>query len=473
MRLVPTALLTVFCLVLPFSLKLYGQEYEDNPALRKDPIWYKHYESRRFLSNALSLDKTGNIYTGGSFESYFATPDTTYEIPRGPFRETFANQIWLQKHDQQGNLQWTNYAIGQARLHAIANDKEENVYICGEVWSDALVFVSADGSRDSLDKPGNYHRGAYVAKFNSAGQLLKSYYFSLNRHENFSEMLIDSKGNLILGGNYMYSQKSELKRSYLLLKLKSNLEPLWVMDGDTLGRTQITALALDGSDNTYLAGAYGKDVKIGDQHLSSPHQSQKPFIAKLKKDGELVWLQGAIVDTLNPHSQMIVSGMALDFWRNIYISGTRYDGRFYLAKLKRNSDLAWTTGMRPSNRSNYPFGMIEKDNKELLIFGHGYGGSFFSSPPVDTLSYMGKGSTDFFIGEYSKKGKIVNFQFGGGRGTDYLTAMAFRDGKIYALGHDLGGSPVEFGQKQIGEAEHFTYLKRGPVMWLACFEWGD
>lgn len=455
------------------SLVSSAQSRLTESALRSDPIWFNHYESRGFLSTSLSLDEAGNIYTGGTFESFLATPDTVFEMPRLPFRETFANYPWLQKHDPNGKLQWTAYAMGQARLHDIALDDKGHIYITGEVWSNSLVFVSANGQQDSLDKAGDYHRGAYIAKFNAEGQLLKSYYFSLNRHESFNSLVIDSKGQLILGGNYLYSQNSELKRSYLLLKMSADLAPLWVMDGDTLGYSQINSLTVDGSDNIYVGGSYTLDLKMAQKQVSSPHQNQQAFIAKLSAKGKLKWLQGEVIGPENAGSQMVINGIALDFWRNVYFTGSRFGGRFYLAKLDRKGQPKWITASRPSNRSNYPFGLTERDNKELLVFGHGYGGSFLSTDPVDTLSYTANGSTDFFIGQISKKGRLEKFLFGGGRGSDYVTDIAFRDGKIYVLGHDLGGPPVVFKEQSIHAESRFTYSKKGPVMWLACFEWEE
>ncbi len=451
-----------------FNPKAQAQENEPK-GNRPDPIWFRHYESRRFFSNALSLDKAGNIYSGGSFESYFLTPDTAYQIPPGPFRETFANQLWFQKHDTAGDLQWTFHARGQARLHSLCHDDAGNAYFTGEVWSDHLVFVSANGREDSLKKPQEYSRGIYVAKVSPNGQLLASTYFSLERSDNANTMAIDSKNNIILGGNYMYRKGSEAIRSFLLLKLAPDLSPLWMMDGDTIGRSQILDLSLDGSDNIYIAGGYTEDLKIGNRHLQTGHQSQKAFVAKLSDDGKLKWLQGALTDPNEPHSQVVVNAICVDFWRRVYIAGSRF-GRLYLAKLNRQGEQKWITGRQPSNRSNYSFDLL-KNGSSLWVAGHGYGGSIFSSEGGDTISYLSKGSTDFFIGQWDLKGQIQKIQFGGGAGTDYATALAQGDGKVYVLGHDLGGPPVEFGQNQIDESKRKGYLRGGPVMWLACFDW--
>jgi hypothetical protein len=87
------------------------------------------------------------------------------------------------------------------------------------------------------------------------------------------------------------------------------------------------------------------------------------------------------------------------------------------------------------------------------------------------LSYQSKGSTDFFILDYSSKSQLKGLLVGGGEGTDYISSMAFRDGKIYVLGHDLGGPPIEFGVHKTENSQAYKY--RRPKLWLACFEWED
>lgn len=52
---------------------------------------------------------------------------------------------------------------------------------------------------------------------------------------------------------------------------------------------------------------------------------------------------------------------------------------------------------------------------------------------------------------------------GGGLATDYLTAVFWHGGKLYALGHDLGGPAIEFGDESLPKGE--------PKMWLACWGW--
>ena len=65
--------------------------------------------------------------------------------------------------------------------------------------------------------------------------------------------------------------------------------------------------------------------------------------------------------------------------------------------------------------------------------------------------------------EHSGKGTLGKKIVGGGVATDYLTAVLWHEGKLYALGHDLGGSAIEFGDQSLPKGDS--------KMWLACWDW--
>ena len=441
------------------SLSAWSQDLAlESPNKRKDPDWFKYNESYGFLSTSLAIDAQGNIYTGGTFENVFASRDTFYEMPRTPFRNTSPNYPFIQKHKSNGDLQWMAYAEGQARLHDLVVSTDSAVFITGEVWSDDLVFVSSNGQRDSLPKAHKqYERGLYLARFNAQGIFQGAVFYSDLPHANGSDLAIDSEGRIWVAGNYMYRQESELKRNWLLLRFSTQFEREFVFAGDSTGRSGISAIALDGRDQVYLGGWFSSHLNFFDQSIDVEHGTQKSFVAKLNSDGELRWCNTAITDPHEMHSQVVINEIEVDFWHRIYLSGSTFS-RYFLAQLERDGELDWMK--RCEGRSSYPFGM-EWADKDLIVYGHGYGSSFKSRSTDEMISYQAVASTDGFILVEGWHGKLKEAIFLGGEGTDYVTALKWHEGKIYVLGHNLGGRETHLGKKVIPAGR--------PKMWLASW----
>lgn len=451
-----------FMAVLLLALQMQSQAQElapESPGLRSDPEWLRFYESSGFLSSSLDLDAQGNIYSGGSFQSTLAVSDTIYEMPRLSFRRSSPNYPFVQKHTADGDLQWTVFAEGQARLNALVISPDSAVLISGEVWSDDLVFVSSNGQRDSLAKPHEqYERGLYLAKFTKEGVFQGAAFYRDLPHANASELAIDSKGQIWVAGNYMYRQESELKRNWLLLRYNAQLQRQLVFAGDSSGRSAINTIALDGRDQLYLGGWFSNHLNFFNQGIDVAHDTQKSFVAKLNSDGELRWCNTAISDPHEMHTQVVINEIELDFWHRIYLSGSIFS-RYFLMQLERDGDLDWMK--RCEGRSSYPFGM-EWAKKDLVIYGHGYGSTFTALKGETKLSYKARASTDGFILREGRHGDLKQGILLGGEGTDYITAVKWREGKIYVLGHNLGGRETEFGGQSIPAGR--------PKMWLACFK---
>lgn len=447
-------------LVFVFSFgSLWAQDLEPETAnKRPDPVWVKSYASKGFLSTSMDIDPELNLYTGGSFQSYLICPDTVYEMATKRFRETSPNQLFVQKHNQNGDLQWTAYADGQARLNDLVIGVDGDIFITGEVWSEDLLFVSSNGRRDSLKKPHKeYERGLYLAQFSPDGLLKDAVFFSDLPSANGVALAQNSKGQIWLAGNYFYREESELKRSWLLLSFNPNLSLSKIMAGDSSGRSGLSSIAIDSRDQLYLGAWYAEHLSFMSVKMDLEHQSQKPMLAKLNPEGDLIWCNTAIVDPNESGSHGVINDLHVDFWHRVYFTGQLWT--YFIGKLDRDGGLDW---MKTSTgRSSYAFGM-ERIEGDLLVYGHGYGSTFTSLKSAPSYSYQAKASTDFFILREGRRGKLKQAAFNGGMGTDYITAVKWHKGKLYALGHDLGGPAIEFGDQS---------LEKGQAkMWLACFE---
>lgn len=449
--------LTLFPSIL-LPLFLTGQDIKpESMGLRKDPQWLQSYQGEGVLSTSLDVDEQGNVYTAGTFERYFSVEDSSFESAPWVRRESFPNTPFVQKHDALGNYQWTVTVAGQGRIHDLVVEESGSIVFCGEAWDRPLVVRSVNGNKDTVLKNKEHYHGLFVIRLSKEGDHLASMFFGEYNNASAEAIAIDSKGGLVLAGNYMYSENSYLKRNWLLARLKPNLELDWVRAADSTGRSQFLDVVLDGRDHIYTAGWYTKQLSIGYVDLNLEHDTQKGLITKWTLEGDLVWVQPALTDPTESTAQVVVNELLVDYWHRIYCVGGQF-GRLYLTKLNRNGEPKWQ--MRCEGRSSYPFGMTWGSGGEILIYGHGYGSSFWidSDSP---LSYVSKGGTDFFLFRANRRGRIKSFMAGGGAGTDYLTDAAFYEGQIFTLGHNLGGSSIEFRKKSLPEGR--------PQVWLGLF----
>jgi len=438
----------------------------ESSGLRKTPIWLQHYGSGGFLSTSLVYDGISSLYIGGTFKEYIKLPDSLLRIDPRRYRVNFANQPFVQKHDLRGNLQWTIFADGDARLHDMAIDPDGSIVFVGEVWSKDLVFVSADGSRDSLVKPQPLDHGCYVARFSADGQYIDSYYHQKLRGGTAQSVAITDNGSVILAGHHFYREGSESKRNWMIIQLFKDFSPLGVWLGDSTGRSSITDLIIDSKGETFLCGWYSTELNFYGEQRKTLSSDQKGFIARLNTDGDLEWINDHIIwDPLAP-GQFTLSQLAIDHRNRVYFIGNAAS-QTVLGRISRRGKPKWFK--RSQGRTNTAFGMTLKGKDGLVAFGHGYGGSFFGGEPDYDwkgpwdISYQSAGSTDFFVLDTDRKGNLDSFLVGGGRGTDYASAAVWINGRLFLLGHDLGGPEIRMGQMQVptGSAR----------LWLACFDW--
>lgn len=444
-----------------FQVDIRAQDLApETEGLRKDPEWVKMYQSKGFLTTSMDMDAEHNLYTAGTFQSYLSYGDSNVAYIEKGYRQSFPNHVFLQKHSLKGDLKWTVYADGMARLHDLKVEAGGSVLITGEVWSAAMVFTSSDGRRDSLKKDGEYDHGSYIARFSAEGILLQAHYYGRFTNDNAQSIALAPDGSVILAGNYMHRKDSELLRNWLLMSLNPDLSLKWLQAGDSLKRSAIRDVVVDRKGRITVVGWYTEHLKVGAELLESKSSGQLEWLAQFEEDGELCWLNHNIYRVDSPVWGVVINELSLDTWGRVLITGGNQPF-FVVGRLKRNGSIDWLR--KTAGRSSYSYGMRRKADGNILAYGHGYGSSFESRDEEGAMAYQSKGSTDFLCVEYSRKGELENMLVGGGLATDYLTAVFWHEGKLYALGHDLGGPAIVFGDQSLP--------KGYPKMWLACWDW--
>ena len=450
-----------FPLILVFVFAITKSSISQNSktlAERPDPVWMTHYVAQGFIPSDLKVDLYGNVITAGTFEGHMTWKGGSRIPKRRPFPERSPNNYFILKHDPEGRVLWKNFADGDARISAILLDDSGCVYVTGEVFSRELIFTSSDSIIYFLEKPMDEgSRGIFICKYDRNGRILKLKFYSEGKSETPGDMVLTKNGDLIIGGVIFYREGNELKRNFLLLRFDKDLNLLWKRVGDEMGRSQITAVCLDRFENIYVTGGFISHMRICGKEVDHEDQDQRIFLARFNANGDLKWFRTEAFkqDVLN-FSQVGID-LACDQRGRIYVTGSAAS-RPFLARLNRRGKLKWH--LQCKGLTSYVSELALNENGDVFLSGYGHG-SEFPSTDKDTSHYTSKGSTDFYLSEYDKRGRQKFLWAGGGEGTDYASSIEVVDQRMYVLGRNLGGLPVVFDQFSINE--------RFPVIWWGVF----
>ena len=142
-------------------------------------LWNQQLSSvERDYSQAVTTDSEGNVYiTGG----------TNGALDGG---NAGLNDAWVAKYDGEGSLLWTEQlgTVGNDAAEGVTTDSEGNIYISG-FTNETLGETNAGG----LD--------AWVAKYDSEGNLLWTEQFGSSEDDDSQGVVIDSDGSLYLSGS--------------------------------------------------------------------------------------------------------------------------------------------------------------------------------------------------------------------------------------------------------------------------------
>ncbi len=297
------------------------------------------YEDR---ARAIAVDGNGNVYVVGYSEASWGAPGE-------PFlgRNAFAAKL-----NTNGALQWHKFMTpdGGTMGTAVAADAAGNVYVAG--WGGWVWYTPPV-------EPFPDHDGAFVAKLNSSGvELWHAFMGSATPgyFDRCSAVAVASNGTVYVAGRSTKTWGSPINphagdTDAFAAKFDSSGFRQWNTFMGSSGYDSGWGIALDGSENVHVVGGSAATWGAPVNPHAGGSEEGDAFVAKLDSSGVRQWntFMGA------EGSGELGWAIAVDAGQNVYVTGVGFEpwgtaggpplthpGGF-VAELNRDGVLQWNT----------------------------------------------------------------------------------------------------------------------------------
>ncbi len=276
---------------------------------------------------ALTLDRDGNAYVTGSFQGAAVWGKFTLRAASGQQR------LFVAKVDARGVVRWAR-ALGTTEAHgaAVAVAGDGSVVVAGHFKGKGVDFGGGYVLSAEVDKA-----DVLVLRLSAGGATRWARRFGDAQDDRAQALALDRGGNVYVTGKFQGSIQFTATTRYALhtsanpdnyntfvAKLKYDGTPLW--DNGIYGYqgTEGRAIAVDGDDNTYLAGDFFYEAFVrttGQVVKSATSKDRQVFVWKLGPTGNELWAAAAGVEgNLGGSGQDSVSALLL-YDKNVFITG--------------------------------------------------------------------------------------------------------------------------------------------------------
>ena len=278
-------------------------------------------------SNAIVLDKSGNIYINGYFDG---TSD--FDPGNAVFNMTASGStdIYVCKLNNNGNFLWAKKIGGTASeaAYSIALDVQNNIYITGFFWG----TVDFDPGPPVYNLVSNGFGDGYILKINANGDFIKAGKLGGTNQVRCISLKLDNSGSMFVTGYFDGDANFDPGPGITLLSSPIGDEDVFVakynLNFDLIWAKQIVgpsfqkafSVDVDTADNVYVTGHFNGsadfDPGAGTHNLISAGDPDI-FVLKLTPAGNFVWVAEA-------GGLFFGSGYTLkvDKANNIYVAGT-------------------------------------------------------------------------------------------------------------------------------------------------------
>ncbi|MEZ0276758.1 MAG: SBBP repeat-containing protein, partial [Roseimicrobium sp.] len=234
-------------------------------------------------TRAVCCDREGNVFLTGEM-----TEDGVFG--EHEVKSKGSVDFFLAKLDKEGRFLWARNLGGSQvdRGYGVAADKAGNAYVTGH-------FQSTDAMADGKALPNAGDYDIFVAKYDPSGTLLWIRTAGGKGYDYGHGIALDSHGDVLVTGAVTGESKfgdnvvPGAGRPIFCAKYDANGTLKWVKASEGRDSSSGHGVALDGSDNIYLAGSTSGAGTFGSLPLSTA-KGPSTLLIKLNPDGEAQWI---------------------------------------------------------------------------------------------------------------------------------------------------------------------------------------
>lgn len=283
-------------------------------------------------------------------------------------------------------VEWISHADSPSFSIAMAQDMETdasgNIFIVG--YADNPVVFGTTTMSDFT------YGSSFLAKMNSKGEFM--WVKDIARSNNPNILLeLDSRGNPVICFQYSALPVHNNLQDILpstdnnigLAKFTSDGLHMWsVGGGSTHNSDYPVCMAIDPSDNVFVAGSFFAYTTFGDKTLTEKFAVKSTFIAKFGGGGKCSWIRESNeykYDHQSDYNEAAVYAMACDSKGNCYVSG-RYTSQLnflgynigtnnmsgFIGRVSATGNCEWIT---PQNIVFPTFRALSVDKNDNLVCG--------------------------------------------------------------------------------------------------------
>lgn len=411
-------------------------------------------------------------------------------------------------------------------IASIATDASDNIFICGSFNGTNVNFNPLVPGSDSVrtSQSTGVSKDGFVAKYNSAGQLLKVIAFGNTSNDEGRKVYVDAAGNVyllatIIGANIRFENTSAGfpptagSGAMALAKYNNNLA---LQVSRLIGKTNGTNLTITGATGDLLndVKVVGTDVYVtgalfnstvnfnqaGPAKYLSTNGSTDIFVAKY--DASLICMEAFNVGGANGDEG---NGIDLDGSGNIYVTGifrgqninldplgsklvSEYGGgavtngdAFFAKYNSAMNNCVWAFNIGAASIDQGKSIIVEKSASPNVYIGGTVGSDInnvdFNPSTTDAVLYSLKGGTDLFVASYTGATGAYRWHVANGStGNEYVSSMAFDAGGNILFSGFASGT-IDFGNSKIitgkgGRDAYFAVLANSSGLPTAAYNVG-
>ncbi len=349
-----------------YTLTNAGSSSNDFFISKYDPngnlLWVKNWGGTGDdQTRAICTDAGGNVIVTGLYAG------STLSI--GTF--TFANggyvDMFLAKFDPNGNPIWANIANGGKGEvgTSVSCDTNGNVYVGGYFGSLFLWFGSIILNNTNTNNLLAIN-DAFIAKYDSNGNLLWAKNPTGTGADEFSSLEIDAAGDICVSGTFNSPTftigtctltNTTPGGEILLLKFDTNGNVIWGTKAAGAGTETCYSLCTDQNSNIYLTGSFQTPpISFGSITLSNS-SGMDAFLVKYDSNGNPLWATNAIstgtFDTgysVRSYSNDVlligqITGPSMTFGTYTINRPVNYQTPMFIAQFDQNGNIVYGTAL--------------------------------------------------------------------------------------------------------------------------------